>query len=40
LEFYLTVFFNHIYYSEEVEHDIEIEGKKRVVTSCGSNRNT
>jgi hypothetical protein len=25
IEFYLTVFFNHMYYSEEVENDIEIE---------------
>ena len=28
-EFYISVFFNHIYYSEGVEHDIEIEGKRR-----------
>ena len=29
LEFYVSVFFNHLYYCEEVEHDIEIEGKRR-----------
>ena len=25
IEFYLTIFFNHLYYCEEVEKDIEIE---------------
>ena len=25
----MSVFFNHLYYNDEVEHDIEIEGKRR-----------
>lgn len=33
LEIYLSIFFNHIYYSEEVEQDIEIEGKRKQGTS-------
>lgn len=39
IEYYLSIFFNHLYYSEEVEHDIEIEGKKRVMLG-GSTRNS
>ena len=25
IEFYITVFFNHLYYSEDIENDIEIQ---------------
>jgi hypothetical protein len=32
IEFYVTVFFNHMYYCEEVENDIEIEEIREKMT--------
>lgn len=28
IEFYLTIFFKHLYYCDEVENDIEVEEKR------------
>ena len=33
----MTVFFNHLYYQSEVEHDIEVEGKRRKYNSALKN---
>jgi hypothetical protein len=40
MEFYITVFFKHLYYDEEIEHDIEIEHVKERKTSTTMHKNS
>jgi hypothetical protein len=35
IEFYITIFFNHLYYCEEVDKDIEIEQIRERSTPVG-----